>query len=172
MEASADLSVLYARYRQRLTRYFLVVLRDPNDAEDAVHQVFLKAHEGWSGYRGDGEPDAWLFRIARNYALDRQRCAGRLTVLDPAQLERPREAEAPDLNPRLADWIARSDIAALVAELPIAQQRVLVLRYMLGCRHAETARVLQISEGAVRQSHYAALHALAHGLAQGPQQAA
>jgi RNA polymerase sigma-70 factor (ECF subfamily) len=155
---------LYERYRARLQRYFLVVFRDPHEAEDAAHQVFLKAEQSAERYRGEGTPEAWLFAIARNHALEHHRRNGRLELLAPAELDRLRESHAEDLSPRSADWISREDVRALVDALPIFQRRVLLLRYLFGCPHAETARVLATTHDSVRQAHATALRSLERAL--------
>jgi RNA polymerase sigma-70 factor (ECF subfamily) len=160
-----DLSSLYALHRARLLRYFLVAFRDPFEAEDAVQQVFAKAHEAAPSFRDrGGGPEAWLFRIARNHVIDQGRRSGRLELLEPAQVERLREAQAGVPTPRASDWISRPDVSALFDSLPLLQRQVLLLRYLFGFRHAESAWTLGTSVGSVRQAHHAALRSLERSL--------
>jgi RNA polymerase sigma factor (sigma-70 family) len=65
---------LYERYRQPLYRYCLARSSSPHEAEDLVSEVFLKAMESLGRYRDQGLPFiAFLYRVARNAAIDRTR---------------------------------------------------------------------------------------------------
>ena len=45
----------------------------PCDVEEVVHEVFLKAMERQSAFRGDASPVTWLYHIATNHCLNRIR---------------------------------------------------------------------------------------------------
>jgi RNA polymerase sigma-70 factor (ECF subfamily) len=45
----------------------LRLLGDPQRAEDATHDVFLKAFRKWDDFRGDASARSWLYRIAINH---------------------------------------------------------------------------------------------------------
>lgn len=70
-----DFLPLYDRYRDRLYRYLLSRIGDPDEAADLLQQVFLQAMDRLSQYQpGRGPFAAWLFGIARNSATNfRQR---------------------------------------------------------------------------------------------------
>jgi RNA polymerase sigma factor (sigma-70 family) len=141
------------RYRRPLHRWCRQFLSEAR-AEDAVQTAFLKA---WSSLRqgtevGDLKP--WLYRIARNAALDNARKAG----YDYVELtEALRLAPAPEeaLERRR---VMRETLTG-VAGLP-ANQREALLRTAAGHSRAEIARELDVSEGAVRQLVHRARTAL------------
>ena len=141
------------RYRRPLHRWCRQFLSEAR-AEDAVQTAFLKA---WSSLRqgtevGDLKP--WLYRIARNAALDNARKAG----YDYVELtEALRLAPAPEeaLERRR---VMRETLTG-VAGLP-ANQREALLRTAAGHSRAEIARELEVSEGAVRQLVHRARAAL------------
>lgn len=60
---------LYNRYRQPLYGYLRNLLR-PSDADDVFQQSWIKAYSALPGFRGEGKFGPWLFRIARNLAID------------------------------------------------------------------------------------------------------
>lgn len=67
-------SRLYQQYLPRIYRYLLARLPTAEDAADACQQVFLKALEAIPTYDERGLPfAAWIFRIARNTAIDAAR---------------------------------------------------------------------------------------------------
>jgi RNA polymerase sigma-70 factor (ECF subfamily) len=73
----AAFDVLYERHEARLFTYLRTVL-DRGDAEEVLHDAFLAAlrDEGPELDR-DGAFRAWLYRIARNQALNRHRANSR-----------------------------------------------------------------------------------------------
>jgi RNA polymerase sigma-70 factor (ECF subfamily) len=46
------------------------LLKDEDDARDAVQEVFLKAMDHGAGFRKESQPSTWLIRIATNYCLN------------------------------------------------------------------------------------------------------
>jgi RNA polymerase sigma factor (sigma-70 family) len=132
------------RYRRPLHRWCRQFLPEAR-AEDAVQTAFLKAwsslHEGTEV----GDLKAWLYRIARNAALDNARKAGYdyVELTDALSL-----APAPDAA--LERRRVMRETLTGVAGLP-ANQREALLRTAAGHSRSEIARELDVSEGAVRQ---------------------
>ena len=65
--ASEELSALYQAHHREIFYLTLRLLGDPQRAEDATHDVFLKAFTKWKDFRGDSSCRAWLYRIAINH---------------------------------------------------------------------------------------------------------
>jgi RNA polymerase sigma-70 factor (ECF subfamily) len=60
---------LYERHRTRVYRTAFRILRNAQDAEDAVQRSFQRAFVNLSRFRGDSAFSTWLTRIAMNEAL-------------------------------------------------------------------------------------------------------
>jgi len=72
------LSWVYDTYGPRLFHYLLRRLGDPDLARDASHDVFVRFLERADTFEDRGVPlIAWLFRLARNLAIDVRRRCGR-----------------------------------------------------------------------------------------------
>jgi RNA polymerase sigma-70 factor (ECF subfamily) len=56
-----------------LRRYALSLVRNPDDAEDLVHDALVKAYERQSTFRTDGSVRNWLMSILHNTHVDRLR---------------------------------------------------------------------------------------------------
>lgn len=161
----AAFTALYERYFDRVYAYLRVALKDAQEAEDATQQVFTQALIALPSYELRAQPwRAWLFRIARNQALDHLRKRGRVEVEEPGAIERRRQPVGPG-ELRALQWTSDDELVLLIERLPEAQRQVLALRYLLGFSGPEIAEVLDRSPGAVRQLHHRALRFLEQRLA-------
>jgi RNA polymerase sigma-70 factor (ECF subfamily) len=138
---------LYLRYFDRVYGYLRVAFKDRHEAEDGTQQVFTKVFEALPEYEQRRQPfRAWLFVIVRNYAISQLSRQGRVEAVDPAELDRHREATSlqadSDAELRTLSWITDSDMLVLVERLPIAQRQVLALRFMLDLSLKQAATVL------------------------------
>src|SRR5882757_1747280 len=57
---------LVSRYHGSCLRFARHLLGDPDDAEEVVQEVLLRAYHGLAGYRERDSFRAWLFRILVN----------------------------------------------------------------------------------------------------------
>jgi RNA polymerase sigma-70 factor (ECF subfamily) len=65
--ASDELTALYQAHSREIYYLTLRLLGDSQRAEDATHDVFLKAFRKWHDFRGESSCRAWLYRIAINH---------------------------------------------------------------------------------------------------------
>jgi RNA polymerase sigma-70 factor (ECF subfamily) len=65
-----------ATYREVYSLCFRI-LRNPDDAAEATQDAYLKAWRGLKSFRGDAQFTTWLYRVAANAALSRQRTRAR-----------------------------------------------------------------------------------------------
>ena len=63
----AKLGALYADHSRAIYYLALRFLGDPQKAEDATHDVFLKALRHLDQFRGEASARTWLYRIAINH---------------------------------------------------------------------------------------------------------
>ena len=78
---SSVFAELYTEHSRAIYYLCLRLLSDPEKAEDATHDVFLKAFRKLDQFRGESSPRTWLYRIAINHCLNlRQSWASRNLV--------------------------------------------------------------------------------------------
>ena len=137
---------LYERYRQPLYRYCLARTDSPHEAEDLVSEVFLKAMESLARYRDQGLPFiAFLYRVARNAAIDRSRKDKGASLFE--MTIEPRSTV--DLE---GDAMRSSDMDAVLGALRKIKpeyREVILLRFVEGYSAADVATLLQKAEKAV-----------------------
>jgi RNA polymerase sigma-70 factor (ECF subfamily) len=137
-----DPDALAACYHAHAGRLLQVLERFTNsraDAEDVVHDVFVKLPELCRRYDERGHFSGWITRLAIRAALMRSRRDRRLLMLE--------EAHDPGVDDDVRDVVALRTAHDAVAALPEAMRHVLVLRVMLDLPHAEIAALLGISVG-------------------------
>jgi RNA polymerase sigma factor (sigma-70 family) len=65
-----ELRALYERYAPKVYGRCLYILKNEEEARDAMHDVFIKANKSMAEFRGDASPLTWLSRIATNHCLN------------------------------------------------------------------------------------------------------
>jgi RNA polymerase sigma-70 factor (ECF subfamily) len=141
---------IFRALRPRLHRYCARMTGSAVDGEDVVQQALVQAWEALAKAGMPDRPDAWLFRIAHNAALDFLRRRNRReawmtdtdpeTVVDPISVAEQRQTVAASLH--------------LFMHLPPAQRGAVVLMDVLGYSLQEIVEVLGLTLPAVK----AALH--------------
>ena len=78
--APADVGSLYAEHAGRVHRWVLRFY-PRGEAEEVVHEIFVKVLERIVGFRNDASPTTWLYRMTVNHCLNRKRNEGRRSEL-------------------------------------------------------------------------------------------
>ena len=150
---------LYREYLNRIYAYVRAQVPADAEAEDVTAQVFMKAYRAYPRFRPVGEtPSAWLFRIARNAALDHHRRVQSRGRLERALAAQPQPLEDPVRLAEARAWHA--ELLAAVARLPDRQREAVSLRHAGGLSFREVAEVMGCTEDAAKMLHHRALKAL------------
>jgi RNA polymerase sigma-70 factor (ECF subfamily) len=148
--------LLYERHRLSVYRYLRARTQSNEDALDLAAITFERAFGSLGRFRRrDGGVQAWLFRIARNCAIDAHRRRRPTVDLAGAEAQIRRSAVEAD---RLEH--ERIEILDLVARLPSDQGDALLLRYAGGLTAREIGVVIGKREGAVQKQIERGLAAL------------
>lgn len=65
------LSDLYEQYGKDIFRYAFSILKDEEEAKDAVQEAFVKYARSENSFKGDCSQKTWLLIITRNYCFNR-----------------------------------------------------------------------------------------------------
>jgi len=147
----ADLDELLAERGDQLIRAAVALAGNRADGEDLLQAALERLLR--SRRRVEYDLEGYLRRILYNLAADgwRRRAAGerRLRLL-PRVGTAGYGTDGPELAAVTATVDLRDALARLLAQLPRRQRTVIVLRYWIQLSEAETAAILDISEGAVK----------------------
>jgi RNA polymerase sigma factor (sigma-70 family) len=134
---------LYERTFPRVFAYVASLLRDRSAAEDVTAQAFERAYRRRGSYQARrGSPEAWLFGIARNAALDELRRRGRRARLEAD----PPDVGAPSAEDHAELALRRELVRSAMTALDGRERDLLSLKFAGGLSNAEIARVLGTSE--------------------------
>lgn len=155
---AAAFGELYERYRDPIYRFCLARTGSAHDAEDLTGDVFVKALQSLDRYQERGLPfAAFLYRIARNAAIDRSRTLKQPLSVDGLVTE-PASKQNVEIEATFA--VERSILLAALTELKAEHREVVVMRFIEGYSALEVAQVLGKTEGAVRTLQHRALDRL------------
>jgi RNA polymerase sigma-70 factor, ECF subfamily len=144
-----------------LSRY----LRDPRDVAEASQEVFIRMLTALPEYKVSEIPFRfWLQRIGRNHAIDVLRREKHSQVEQEDRLNRLLEDAGGAPGMPGGGWLDDERTALAVSALPVAQQRMLLLRFGFGLKSEEVAKLLHMSPAAVRKQQSRALRRLAAAL--------
>jgi RNA polymerase sigma factor (sigma-70 family) len=132
------------RYRRPLERYLRRLLSEPL-AEDVLQATFVRAWQALRAGTDVRELRPWLYRIAHNQALNTLRAAG--SALPAVAAELPAISLESEFERREELRAALDGIEAL----PDRQRAALVAIAVADRPHADVARELGMSDGALRQ---------------------
>ncbi len=134
---------LYDETSPLINGLLLRMLEYPEDAEEALLDVYMKAWKNAARYSTErGNVQAWLVVMARSIAIDRIRHKRALPKAVPMDSDLGFEFISLDADPeqRTVEAQRRLMIRAALHELPHEQRELLELAFFRGMTHSELAR--------------------------------
>lgn len=156
---------LYDLYADRLFRYLLARVGDPDLADELTTEVFMRAMRYLPTYRQD--PDhpaaalsAWLYRIAASVIANYHRTQSRRPQTSGLE-----EWQAAGQAADPAHWAEEADelaaLASAISQLNEDQRQVIIGKFGEEMSNAEIGQMLGKTEGAVKALQHRALRTLA-----------
>lgn len=162
---------LVRRHAGRLLAVARRMLRNDEDAKDAVQTAFLSAFRAMPNFNGQSQLSTWLHRIVVNASLMKLRARSRrpeesIEDLLPRFLEDGHHTETwSDLGASVDELLERKEtrarVRAAIDRLPESYRTVLMLRDIEELDTARTAELLGVTTNAVKIKLHRARQALA-----------
>lgn len=149
---------IFQRYQSKAYRLVMGILRDHQDAEEVLQEIFLKVFEKLDTFRGEAAFSSWLYRVALNSAFMKLReKKGTITV--PLE-EVLHDIEDTDITSG-SDWpggpdaeVATEEVMNIIGEaiekMPEDFRAVMILRDIEGFSNEEAGELLDLSVSAVK----------------------
>ncbi len=144
---------LLRKYQDKVYTLCRYMLENPQDADDAAQDTFVKAFQGLRSFTPTSSFYTWLYRIAVNTCLDRKRKFSLHSLFFSKDFEHhidsfPSHAPSPETA-----YAAKQSMQALQAALNNLSKKlrvVIVLNELEGLSYDEIAEVLNVSVGTVK----------------------
>lgn len=127
------------------------------DAEDAAQEALIILYRKIGTLRATAALASWMFRIVRHECLRRARLA--IDRMPRADFDVAASAEDEVLR-----RLEASQLTEAIAELPVVQRQVLIMRDVLGYSGRTTADALGLSTAAMKSQLHRARTAIRHSL--------
>ncbi|HZZ18744.1 MAG TPA: sigma-70 family RNA polymerase sigma factor [Opitutaceae bacterium] len=153
---------IMSRHKARIFAAAMALLRNYADAEEITQDTFIRAHRGFSRFRGDSSVATWLHRIAVNLARNRYwyyfRRRKHTTLSMDAAVGEEGDASFSDLlsaaDPDPSQETSRQEFTTAVEscmeKLEPSHRRILTMRSVLDQSYEEIAAALGINVGTVK----------------------
>jgi RNA polymerase sigma factor (sigma-70 family) len=133
-----DADALFRAHEQRVFRFLCRVVGHADTARDLTQDVFVRVAAGRMPAVSGGQELAWLYRVARNLALDHLRHTKVRSSLEPDPAARPAAQDV------------RAEVRAAIESLPELDRHVFWLREVTGLGYEEIATACELTPDAVR----------------------
>ncbi|UCE35101.1 MAG: sigma-70 family RNA polymerase sigma factor [Deltaproteobacteria bacterium] len=158
MSGQIDFAKLYEQYQPKIIQY-LSRLTGNYEAEDLAQEVFERVFRAIEEFKGESTLSTWLYRIAKNIALDRLRSPSFNRSLQRSSLEDCSEVVNGDpwggqpeipLDQQLIRKEMRECVRGYIEEFPPDYKDVIILSEFEGFKNREIADTLQVSLDTVK----------------------
>jgi RNA polymerase sigma-70 factor (ECF subfamily) len=150
--------LLVQKYQKMVFRTSVGFVHNKEDADDLTQEVFIRAFQSLSGFKGDSAFSTWLYRITVNSALNKVRRESRNFILQSLdslfgaekKIEAPlfqSETEDPEkilIRREHVEWVRRA-----IDSLPENQRTAIVLSRFDDLSQKQIAEIMNTTEGAV-----------------------
>jgi RNA polymerase sigma-70 factor (ECF subfamily) len=136
---------LVERYKEKLLRYARKFLRDQDDRDDIVQEVFIKSYENIQSFDASRRFSPWIYRIAHNEFVNaiKKRSRGPVLGLD-FDVVFPHLTAGETADDTALERDTRAMLDACLDELDPKYREPLVLYYFEGLSYKDMADVLHI----------------------------
>jgi len=144
-------ATLVRRHQDRMWAIALRVMRNPDDAADALQDAYIAAFRRAGSFRGDAAVTTWLHRVVVNACLDRLRSL-KVRAADslPEDFDRSPQRGADQPVDPVEAAEQRDQVMAALDQLNADQRAALVLVDMQGYSVEEAATILGCAPGTVK----------------------
>lgn len=144
----AALEILLPRYRDRIFRLALAMLRNRSEAEDVSQDIFLRLWRALPGYSGKASLSTWIYAISRNACLSQIRKRRAHLSLDDPEVQL--DPAITGLAAPATEEPAAAGLTRMLDSLPARYREVVTLFYLEDKSCEQTATALGLPVGTVK----------------------
>jgi len=140
---------LYDRYSNKIYRKCLTFVKETNLAEDLTHDIFIKSLLNLSKFNKKSQFSTWLYSITYNYCIDYLRKSKKQNYISYNIEDKIAQDVAYEETDDLIN-IETSRMFKLLDMIRSDEKLILITKYQDGLSIKEIAKMLEITESAVK----------------------
>ena len=137
---------LYSTVYKDLYKFALCMMRNEQDAEDAVSEAVISAYENIKKLRKEDAFKSWIFQITANV------CKRKLKESRRNEVELVEEIKGPEANTEL-----KMDIQNAMKELDEEERYIIALSAFAGYNSTEIGEILHMNSNTIRSKRKRAI---------------
>jgi RNA polymerase sigma-70 factor (ECF subfamily) len=137
-------------------------VENSDEAKDISQEVFIKALDSLSKFRGESSLKTWLYRIAVNMATNsirKQKLRTFFSISKDSLYE-----DMPETNPNPEEEFTNTELEkeflSALRKLPKRQRETFAFRYFEEMPYSEISEILGVSVGALKANYFHAVKKL------------
>ncbi len=138
---------LYDTYSEPVYRFAKVWLADPFEASDIMHETMMEVWKSAARFGGRSSIKTWIFSIARNKSVDRNRKGGRTVLRDP---DPNTMDDAPQPHAALETFQDAQRVRACVETLSPSHRSAIQLAFFEDLTYREIAELESCPAGTIK----------------------
>ena len=143
----AAMKEIYSSYTPALHGFVRLYLADPHDVADIIHDTMLEIWRKADRFEGRSSLKTWIFSIAKNKSIDRNRKSSRIDYTDE-------NTDIEDVTLTAVDVLAISQeantVREAVAQLKPEHRRAIHLSFFEDLTYKEIAEIEGCPEGTIK----------------------
>ena len=147
-------TTIVREYQEPLYRQIRRIVLYHDDANDVLHNTFLKAWSAIDSFRGESKMITWLFRIATNEALNDLEKENNNTRMSEVEGSVASQLQS---DPYFDGDETELQLQEAVSKLPEKQRLVFNMKYFQELKYEEIRQILGTSVGALKTSYHIAV---------------
>lgn len=150
------------KYQRFVYSIALRYIKNPEDAQDIAQDVFVKAINSLTNFRGESSLKTWLYRITVNACKNEMRKKKILRFFDFARDDEEFDTVSHDPGPDQlhANTEFYKNLHRALAQLPEKQRETFALRYFDELTYEEISKILGTSVGGLKANYFQAIQKL------------
>ncbi|TKS57637.1 RNA polymerase sigma factor [Mesohalobacter halotolerans] len=140
-------------YKERLYWHIRYMLKNHEDTDDVLQNVFIKIYKNIHKFKGDSRLYSWMYRIAKNESLTFLKKRSKILKISNEELQ------THIVNNLESDVYFEGNQIQLqlqkaISTLPEKQREVFQLRYFEEMKYKDMAELLDTSESALKSNYH------------------
>jgi RNA polymerase sigma factor (sigma-70 family) len=143
-------SILYRRYAQKVFGKCYSILRNEEEARDAVQDIFVKIMQNLANFGEKSQFSTWVYSITYNFCIDIVRKKKKEKTMFSDDIERAPDVAEDDVKDEFLMEMEVKHLKIVLEKLPTGDRAIILMKYQDDMSIRDIAEVLEKTESAVK----------------------